>query len=1060
MSRKRTFLLAFAAAAMLSLPLHAQNLIARKAVPTNVKTLNVAKSVDFASVPSENMLIKAMEAGEMSKAEFANLMNENIGKPVVRNSVRKAENVDVLPYINPIATEDAFNDLTIIDANNDASTWSFFSTEPCARYKYNKTNKGDDWLVTPGIKLVKDKKYVFSVDARQYGDMFPERLEVKMAKVNGEVTAASLSSGTVVIAETGFSGKEYVTLTNEITAPDDGYYVFGIHAVSEPDNFYLYAKNIKVEAGLPETAPASPTVEVTPADGGLLKATVKVTAPDKNLKGDALSGNLSKIVVMRDGSTIKTFNDVAPGAVNTFTDDQGITDGEHTYISVAYDAAGEAGKVSGEIKAYIGIDTPKAVDNFVCTDKQDKVGLTWNRVTEGKDGHYMDPARVSYILYTVKFETIWGMTFPVLDQKIDSLVDKTSYDYPFASLDEGDQGMKTFGMLTSTVAGVNNDTKYANILVGKPYELPFIENFATQSLTHYWYVNGITSILLSSNASDGDGSAMILALSKYAEQPGEGYFSSGKININPANKPYLIFDVKSASANANLSVWGSKNGGEFTKLSDITLSDTYTLNKIDLSSLKGGRYASVRFVSDFASVQDSLILDNIMVRDLYSDDLGVEISAPANVVAGENIAVNVKVINNGENNCNKYTVELYANNEKVDSKEITDPLNAFKEKEIVFNYPTTIFAEDGDINFKAKVLTETDLNPDNNEAETVVNLKHSSVSAPENFKGKEKDGGVTLTWEAPKNLNSEVTEDFEKYDKWIYDNVGDWTMIDQDKQYTGGFFRNTYYPHQQDQFAYIVWTPRDFTGDGTVNITEANPTMAPHSGEKALASIYSFSIKEDGSAGDFVANDDWLVSPELPGTAQTINFYTGFYASDDGQNVFPQTYQVLSSSTGKEVNDFTKIGEDRVTSTPWENVSVDLPEGAKYFAIRNISSKDNAFIFLVDDITYTAGNEVVSYNIYVDGELTTSVDGATLEAVLNGIGNGEHTYAVTAVYKGGIESKPVIITLTTTGISSVSADGKPVDIYTVDGKLVRKQATSLEGLNGLYIINGQKVIVK
>lgn len=430
------------------------------------------------------------------------------------------------------------------------------------------------------------------------------------------------------------------------------------------------------------------------------------------------------------------------------------------------------------------------------------------------------------------------------------------------------------------------------------------------------------------------------------------------------------------------------------------------------------------------------------------------------MVAGENIAVNVKVINNGENNCNKYTVELYANNEKVDSKEITDPLNAFKEKEIVFNYPTTIFDEDGDIVFNAKVLTETDLNPDNNEAETVVTLKHSSASAPENLQGEENDGSVKLTWEAPKNLNAEVTEDFEKYDKWIYDNVGDWTMIDQDKQYTGGFFRNTYYPHQQDQFAYIVWTPRDFTGDGTVDITNANPTMAPHSGEKALASIYSFSIKEDGSAGDFVANDDWLVSPELPGTAQTINFYTGFYDAGDGQNIYPQTYQVLSSSTGKEVADFTQIGEDHVTSTPWENVSVDLPEGAKYFAIRNISSADNAFIFLVDDITYTAGSEVVSYNIYVDGELTTSVDGATLEAVLNGIGNGEHTYAVTAVYKGGIESKPVIITLTTTGISSVSADGKPVDIYTVDGKLVRKQATSLEGLNGLYIINGQKVIVK
>jgi len=52
----------------------------------------------------------------------------------------------------------------------------------------------------------------------------------------------------------------------------------------------------------------------------------------------------------------------------------------------------------------------------------------------------------------------------------------------------------------------------------------------------------------------------------------------------------------------------------------------------------------------------------------------------------------------------------------------------------------------------------------------------------------------------------------------------------------------------------------------------------------------------------------------------------------------------------------------------------------------------------------------------------------------------------------------------TTGISSVklSNDTTPADVYTIDGKLVKKSATNpTEGLShGLYIINGKKVLVK
>ena len=52
---------------------------------------------------------------------------------------------------------------------------------------------------------------------------------------------------------------------------------------------------------------------------------------------------------------------------------------------------------------------------------------------------------------------------------------------------------------------------------------------------------------------------------------------------------------------------------------------------------------------------------------------------------------------------------------------------------------------------------------------------------------------------------------------------------------------------------------------------------------------------------------------------------------------------------------------------------------------------------------------------------------------------------------------------TTVAISSISSEStfEPTAIYSVSGQLVRTQATSFEGLNkGIYIVNGQKVLVK
>ena len=101
------------------------------------------------------------------------------------------------------------------------------------------------------------------------------------------------------------------------------------------------------------------------------------------------------------------------------------------------------------------------------------------------------------------------------------------------------------------------------------------------------------------------------------------------------------------------------------------------------------------------------------------------------------------------------------------------------------------------------------------------------------------------------------------------------------------------------------------------------------------------------------------------------------------------------------------------------------------------------------------------YNIYVDGNLVGNTAETSYEMSILGLADGQHMFAVTAVYGGGRESSPATaLVVIDSGIDEIAVDGKPVDVYTLDGRLVRRQATSLDGLKGLYLIGNKKVYVK
>ncbi|MDE7376291.1 MAG: choice-of-anchor J domain-containing protein, partial [Muribaculaceae bacterium] len=159
--------------------------------------------------------------------------------------------------------------------------------------------------------------------------------------------------------------------------------------------------------------------------------------------------------------------------------------------------------------------------------------------------------------------------------------------------------------------------------------------------------------------------------------------------------------------------------------------------------------------------------------------------------------------------------------------------------------------------------------------------------------------------------------------------------------------------------------------------------------------------------------NDWLISHALPGIAQPISFFAKSYSGE-----YPETFQVLYSTTDMATASFKKISGmvDITAPEAWTEYSYNLPEGAKYFAIRCTS--DDKFMLFVDDITYIPANgaadlEIVGYNVYRDGVKVNAepvAEATFTDADL--AANTTYTFAVSVVYTQG-ESKTVAVEVTT-----------------------------------------------
>ena len=462
-------------------------------------------------------------------------------------------------------------------------------------------------------------------------------------------------------------------------------------------------------------------------------------------------------------------------------------------------------------------------------------------------------------------------------------------------------------------------------------------------------------------------------------------------------------------------------------------------------------------------------------------------SYPAQLTAGQQgtVKVNIKNIGNTKVLAKNYKVNLYVNDQLVatiDRDDDTQPVNNLEvnnsqELEFTFTAPST----GNVVRVYAEVVNEGDEEARNNKTEVAEIVLLSGKLLPTVvLSGEQQGNGLTITWQDPKG---HILDGAEDYAAFTYNGLNKWTMVDGDKGYTqkpSNSFSTIDYPNWNTPKAFIVMDPVK-AGFGRQSEADGQ-RFAPHSGNQYFAGFLT--VKSELGEVDC---DDYMVSPELSGEAQTISFWAKGYkgtvtAGYDTDMRFNETMEVLYTTDADNLDPTTyMVAKETFTinEDAWEQYTVSLPAGAKHFALhRNTKKRETieqegnlvevpgtgSFVMMIDDIEFQSLPQTVTgYKIYRNGTQIQTV-GSNVLTYTDDHASDTDTYTVTAIY-GEDESNPSnpvsINTLTDIReamVSSAVTSEKPA-YFNLRGQRVQHMDRP-----GLYIIQQggktRKVVVK
>ena len=443
------------------------------------------------------------------------------------------------------------------------------------------------------------------------------------------------------------------------------------------------------------------------------------------------------------------------------------------------------------------------------------------------------------------------------------------------------------------------------------------------------------------------------------------------------------------------------------------------------------------------------------------------INCPEQLRKGEAGTVEVRVKNLGTKRVRgrDYKVNCYVDGQLIgtidnDGEDIyTTDLEVGKSTLYSFSFQAT---HSGQLQVYAEVVNEKDEESRNNKTAVKEVIVFNEKLLPQvKLEGEALMRGITLTWSDP---DGHIVDGAEDYAAFTYQSVGEWTMVDGDKGYTqkpNNFNESVNYPNWSTPKAYIVFNPVKAGFDLAVGGEKFNP----YAGSQYFAAFFT-AVPDDSEAGGHqIPNNDWMISPELSGKAQTISFmakgYKGLEATGYVTEAnYPEKMRVLYSMSSTDTTTFVvAVDTFVVNNEAWTRYEANLPEGAKYFVLQCVS--DEGYVLLIDEIEFQVEPlEVKGYKLYRNGVLEKEF-GPQETTFTDGRASKSDLFTVVAVYEEG-ESNPSnaisvdLLNGVSTGINKVQdTDSVVTEIYNLRGQRVNSM-----NMPGIYVVKKGNTVQK
>lgn len=929
-------------------------------------------------------------------------------------------------------TDESLDFFTTIDANNNGQTWSWSHFYKAAQSPSSESVNSDDWLITPSIHLLPNKLYTISFDAKVQNTLFKGKLRAVLG------IGSDPESMKPLIPETEIKENQYTRFEKQVTVDREGDYHIAFHDGSDKGNDRIFLDSIRIIGNASLEAPDSVTaITVKPAGNGVKKAEVTFTSPTLTVKNKPLDA-ITKIVLYNDSTPVDSVANPAIGTTLTLADDSA-KNGFNKYTVIAYNSAGSG--LQNSAQAWVGVDVPACPVNINLEDKDDHIVLSWNRVGSiGVHNGYVDESNVTYDVLQYDGQKYVSVANGLRDNVANFTL----------NTNQGSQNILYLYVQAKNEGGTGESGISSPLVVGKAYTIPFRESFANGRTAYdLWWTERKGQYVFSFSASgtqDNDGGCIRWTPAKAGD---ETWFNTGKIDLKGTKNPEAVFWYwADPGKDALLKVEEtSQNSGAVcdTTIDFKSLSGQpgWRQAKVKLTAAGNGKYSIIKFHAIANASDVNMRLDNFRIFDVPEKNVGISLSAPSSVMAGSDNTITVKVNNVGDENVASYIIRLF-----VDDKEnVTDTcsnlasMSSMTRKFVIH----ADAGKKGPIAVYAKVYCEGDkIESDNVTSKATITVNVPTYPTVNDLAGDFTGEKVKLSWTRPATENGyERAEDFEEYTPWLTDSIGDWTTYDADKM-NNLTIDEWNYPHSGEPAAFILSNP---ASDG-VDLNKY-PSFRAHSGQQYLMSMATKSL--DGLFG----NDDWVISPLLSGKAQTVSFYAKSVSSN-----YPETFQILYSLKGNDPHDFITLRSVEGVPQNWTEYTAELPDGAKYFAIRNVS-KDKFALFVDDAKFHVGASEILGYNIYCDGKLIGTAGPDDISYDTDVPVPSSEKFNITVIYTMGESDFSNTVTSPTTGIKNIILDGKSFNVFDTSGHLLRKSVKSTEGLlPGVYVIKGQKILVK